>query len=35
LVVAAFIIPLLNAAIIRRVKAKEPGKRDLTDWVQH
>ena len=35
LVVAAFIIPLLNAAIIRRVKAKEPGKRDITDWVQH
>ena len=35
LVVAAFIIPLLNAAIIRRVKEKKPGKRDITDWVQH
>ena len=35
LVVAAFIIPLLNAAIIRKVKEKKPGKRDITDWVQH
>ena len=35
LVVAAVIIPLLNAAIIRRVKEKKPGKRDITDWVQH
>ena len=35
LVVAACIIPLLNAAIIRKVKVKEPGKRDITDWVQH
>ena len=35
LVVAAVIIPLLNAAIIRRVKEKKPGKRDITYWVQH
>ena len=35
LVVAAFIIPLLNAAIIRKVKEKKPSKRDITDWVQH
>lgn len=34
LVVAAVIIPLLNVAIIRKVKEKVPGKRDITDWVQ-
>lgn len=34
LVMAAVIIPLLNVAIIRKVKEKVPGKRDITDWVQ-
>ncbi len=34
LVVAVAVIPLLNAALIRKVKVKEEGKRDLTDWVQ-
>ena len=34
LVMAAVIIPLLNVAIIRKVKEKDPGKRDITDWVQ-
>lgn len=34
LAVAAGVIPLLNAAIIRKAKVKDPNKRDLTDWVQ-
>lgn len=34
LIVAAFVIPLLNAAIIRKVKVKDPKHRDITDWVQ-
>lgn len=34
LAVAAFVIPVLNAYIIRKVKVKDPAKRDITDWVQ-
>ena len=35
LAVAACVIPLLNAAIIRKIKVKAPGRMDVTDWVQH
>lgn len=34
LAVAAVVIPLLNVAIIRRVKTKDPQKPDITDRVQ-
>ena len=34
LAIAACVIPVLNAALIRRIKPKKQGKRDITDWVQ-
>ncbi len=34
LAIAACVIPVLNAALIRRIKPRNPGKRDITDWVQ-
>ena len=34
LAVAVAVIPMLNATIIRKVKAKEPGKHEFTDWIQ-
>lgn len=34
LAVAACVIPVLNAALIRKVKVMVSGKRDITDWVQ-
>ncbi len=35
LAIAAGVIPVLNAGIIRKVKVKKEGKKDITDWVQH
>jgi len=35
LAVAACIIPLLNAMLIRKVKQKKTDKKDVTDWVQY
>ncbi len=35
LAVAACIIPLLNAFLIRKVKQKNPDKKEVTDWVQY
>ena len=35
LAIAAGVIPVLNASIIRKVKEKKDGKKDITDWVQH
>ena len=35
LAVAVAVIPLLNAAIIRKVAQKKEGSRSITDWVQH
>ncbi len=34
LAIAACVIPVLNAALIRRIKPQKQGKRDITDWVQ-
>lgn len=34
LAVAVAIIPMLNAAIIKKVTPKRDGKKDITDWVQ-
>lgn len=34
LAVAVAVIPMLNAAIIKKVTPKRDGKRDITDWVQ-
>ena len=34
LAIASCVIPVLNAALIRKVKVRVPGKRDITDWVQ-
>ena len=35
LVLAACVIPVLCAGIIRKVKVKKEGKKDITDWVQN
>ena len=35
LAVAACIIPLLNTKVITKIKKKQEGKRDITDWVQY
>ena len=35
LVVAACVIPVMNATLIRKVKVKEPDKMGITDYVQH
>lgn len=35
LAIAALVIPLLNAMVIRKVKEKNPDKQDITDWVQN
>lgn len=34
LAVAVAVIPMLNAAIIKKVTPKRDGKKDITDWVQ-
>lgn len=34
LAVAVVVIPMLNAAIIKKAVTKKEGKRDITDWVQ-
>ena len=34
LAVAVVVIPILNAAIIRKAPAKKANKKDITDWVQ-
>lgn len=35
LALAALVIPVLCCMIIKKVKEKDPNKRDITDWVQH
>ncbi len=34
LAVAVLIIPILNVGIIKKLPQKQPGKKDITDWVQ-
>ncbi len=34
LVIAACVIPILNAAVITKIKQKQEGQKDITDWVQ-